>query len=458
MVFSSKPGLLPTPNSPEIHSTNMKDYIHRSYYPIPFQAVTIIENLPIKSSPTWELNVATKQIKFKVEWNLADNNTDHDIELFPKPVLNSLSTFNIEKPTWNTTFTGNKLSLKIEWKLIHADFARHNSDVINTSFTDPNSSNCPSMFSTPYNRSFLDSNTDSGYNSSKYSQSPKYINRNRSVNKAGFNNTTLHDNTSMNPSRLFNSPPKMLNRQDTYRPKPAESKESIKTSGNTGKSVNFSENNGNIKSSEIDNVVNIKPSLVSEHASADTSEINVNTANGKIETISTSTDDEELYSDPDYQPYDDFNPQNNSFGSIPKKLRFSNGYLSDDIDAEFMNLTGSCRLCHLKVPSYLAQLHVIECPKSDLDPVHEFYKKFATKLKTSVDKIQEYAKAHQSFRLQDDKIPIDTFKKKEQFKNFCMALDELEKLQTVNFFKKCELVPSSRVINILKYEQIPLDL
>ena len=74
MVFSSSnPGLLPTPNSPKIISKSMKDYIHPSFYPIPFQAVNIVESLNINCPPTWDLNVTSKNIKFKAEWDLSGN-------------------------------------------------------------------------------------------------------------------------------------------------------------------------------------------------------------------------------------------------------------------------------------------------------------------------------------------------------------------------------------------------
>ncbi len=67
MLFSSKAGLLPTPNSTKIHSKNPNDYIKTSNYPIPFQAVNIVESFNINCQPTWDISVASKLVKFRAE-------------------------------------------------------------------------------------------------------------------------------------------------------------------------------------------------------------------------------------------------------------------------------------------------------------------------------------------------------------------------------------------------------
>ncbi len=95
-----------------------------------------------------------------------------------------------------------------------------------------------------------------------------------------------------------------------------------------------------------------------------------------------SEDADELYYDSDYDPFSDFEPWINKFAGPPKNLRFStNNYLHDDIYAEGTNLIGECRLRNSQVPSYLAQLHVFECPKANKKIINTFATKFAKSLK-----------------------------------------------------------------------------
>ena len=58
-------GLLPTPNSPRLNSTNPNDFVKSSLFPLPYQAVHIIESLEINSPPTWLINVKKKQCQFQ---------------------------------------------------------------------------------------------------------------------------------------------------------------------------------------------------------------------------------------------------------------------------------------------------------------------------------------------------------------------------------------------------------
>ncbi len=163
---------------------------------------------------------------------------------------------------------------------------------------------------------------------------------------------------------------------------------------------------------------------------------------------------DELYSDNDYDPFNDFEPWINKFARPPKTLRFStNNYLHDDIYAEGMNLIGECRLCNSQVPSYLAQLHVLECPKASKKIINTFAKKFAKSLKLSKDTVYNIAKDHVAYKYADDKVPNKDFKTLDQFRNFCKALDTATDSQTKSFFEQCNL-PCSRDVNILKYEHL----
>ena len=171
-------------------------------------------------------------------------------------------------------------------------------------------------------------------------------------------------------------------------------------------------------------------------------------------TNSKSGDADELYSDSDYDPFSDFEPRINKFARPPKNLRFStHNYLHDDIYAEFMNLIGECRLCNSQVPSYLAQLHVFECPKANKKIINTFAKKFAKSLKLSKDTVCNIAKDHVAYKYTDNEVPNKDFKTLDQFRNFCKALDTATDSQTKSFFEQCNL-PCSRDVNILKYEHL----
>ena len=481
MVFSSNPGLLPTPNSPQVHSLNMNDFIQRSCYPIPYQAVTIIENFAINGPSTWDLNVAAKHIKFKAEWNLSDNSKADRVDMFPKPILNSLRTYNLDQPTWNTSYTSNKLSIKFEWKISQSLDNNTDQSFNNISPNSPNPhlkhpTNTPSSFSTPANSSFSRYNTDSGYKSSNasfYGQTPDSYRMPRNVNKP---NTQAK--TPFSPINLFQSPRKSFSKQDIYRPKSNKSanisnaadKPTISEKSNEiDKNINNTQNNvrghasDNIQASlSVDTALNQSNSvseLSCEHKSTvEFQSTNTGACRSTTSTSDTNTrtkvslvDSSDLYSDSDYEPYDDFDPRNNSFAKPPKSLSFDeNGYLRDDIDAEYMNLSGTCRLCGDQIPSYLTDLHVIECADSELDPVHEFTDQYTDKLYSECDIIINIMKDILSFEYNDSKVPNDTFKTKEQFYNFGSALDELCKSQANSFFDQCSL-PKSRTVNILKY-------
>ena len=455
MFYSPKAGLLPTPNTPQIHSPNPEDYVKCSYYPIPVQAVNIIESFNIRCQPTWDINVATKYVKFKAEWDLCGQvYTSVNVDVFPKSVLSSLATYNLDQPSWNTSFTGKKLCLKLEWKVSSQQSRINisNSPIYNQNSTDfafNSSTNSPSSFSTPYRRHNQSYQADSGYKSANrfdsHKESPIHSRRAYNENIANFPN-----NSPVPCTKLFNSPRKSVNRQDLYRPQSVDTVKIKAKASITPKSENTS---GNILSPKADQVNNSPQCNNNQHSLESIQQSHASDVKPDLSAIHEKSDEEELYSDPDYEPATDFNPSTNSFGLSPKKLSFSNGYLSDAIDAEFMNLNGTCRLCHDTIPSYLAQLHVIECPKSDLDPVEEFYKTCAADLQTNKEKIQTYVKDHLQYKFNDDQIPNDTFKNCEQFYNFCSNVDELEKSQTRRFFEKCG-TPPSKVTNILSYEHL----
>ena len=150
-------GLLPTPNSPRLNSTNPNDFVKPSLFPLPYQAVHIIESLEINSPPTWLINVKKNSVNFKIEWDVLGKSTSVT-SVFPKPVIHSLSTFDAHDPVWSTSLNNKKICLKIEWKIKDSSQS--------TSQLNPNS---PCYSSKPFASSPMTPhppNNDSGYYSS----------------------------------------------------------------------------------------------------------------------------------------------------------------------------------------------------------------------------------------------------------------------------------------------------
>ena len=198
-------GLLPTPNSPRLNSNNTSDFIKPSLFPLPYQATHIIESLEINASPTWLLNVTKDSINFKIEWDVVDKpNSNKPPVVFPKPVIQSLSTYNVHEPVWSTSLSNKKICLKIDWKFM-------NSNQPPSQLNPKSPVYSPTSFITPNKHSYTP-NMDSGYYPST---SPYLHNKSRVYTSSG--SPFPHTN-------LFHHPESSPNRQDIYitptKPKP----------------------------------------------------------------------------------------------------------------------------------------------------------------------------------------------------------------------------------------------
>ena len=374
--------------------------------------------------------------------------------------------YNIEYPTWNTSYSNNKLSLKLDWKLSQA---KNNTDSISpcvrsnlmgSGFHSPTKSFINnSMYSTPRNP-IKNSFNDSGYKSCTTQNNNKHFNA---------------QSASKFPStKLFSSPSKSPSKKDIYRPKmkkdpvnndiqvsnkeeknPVKDKVDIPMSSEIDNPVNHPDIHETMNCSKnqarvTDNESNIE---LSNTSSPIVSSTDISNKNSQVYTKQVSDSDDELYSDPDYNTHANFCPLTNSFAKQRKRIKISNGILSDNIDAEYMNLDGVCRLCNKHVPSYLAGRHVFECPRSDLNAVNDFCVQQAKKLKSKCKDILNVILEIQSVRLQDDKFPKTIFKNIKSYHKFAILVDKLEQSQTDTFFKEYGL-PTSRVVDILSYEHL----
>ena len=195
-------GLLPTPKVPQLKSPVMKDYIGKSYYPIPFQIANIVESCNVGEMASWNINVNAKNIKFNIDWNIG--NSANNGEIFPKSLVNTISTYNIEEPAWSTSFTNTKLSLKIEWKLIAKGQIISPDTIITPLKNTPARSNVPdlgysSFNSTPFSPTSTNRHNSSFPRSKLFPDSPvKHdVYRPNSLKK----HATIHDNKVASSSK-----------------------------------------------------------------------------------------------------------------------------------------------------------------------------------------------------------------------------------------------------------------
>jgi hypothetical protein len=91
-----------------------------------------------------------------------------------------------------------------------------------------------------------------------------------------------------------------------------------------------------------------------------------------------------------------------------------------------MNLPGLCRLCGTQVPSYLAELHVLECNEIQLDPVREFADHYAYLFNSNSNTIIDIMKNISAYKYNVSQIPNDIFKSDELFHEFNYELEHLK--------------------------------
>lgn len=186
----AKSGLLPTPNSPRMTSNNLDRFVKPSLFPLPYPAIHIIESLEINSSPSWLLNVTKTNINFKIEWDVIDKSElVNSVDIFPKPVIQSLSTYSVHDPVWSTSLNNKKICLKIDWK-----------------FMKPNQS--PSQLNPTPSTSFYPPSTDYGYSSA--TPSSRHQSRVYHSPQSPFPHTVLFPNPHFSPNRqdIYTSPTK----------------------------------------------------------------------------------------------------------------------------------------------------------------------------------------------------------------------------------------------------------
>ncbi|CAB4034136.1 Hypothetical predicted protein [Paramuricea clavata] len=327
--FSPKsPGLLPNPNSPIIKSSNMDNYIKSSHFPIPYQAVMVVESC-----------------SSIVDISSCDGTRSMSKDPFPKAVIKAISSYNLSQPSWSTSYSNKKLLLRVEWKI--------------TAPNDPKSDSksyaySPALnpLSTPFQSSSNASNTeDSGYKS--FDSNARY-----NVNKS-----RIYSNSPMQNTKLFRSPSNRSERHDVYRPKSSGTDNSQSPSNSKPKifpktaETPVESSHASICNQHID-------SHASGSIDANNSSAAAEDPNNRLPAIdlkSTNTDtlnDNSLIS------------ESTKVTSTPFKYEILKNSKDGDIhaalnpkcekhDASLMEIHGSCRRCNKVVASYESDDHFL---------------------------------------------------------------------------------------------------
>ena len=110
MVFSesfSTPNqslsILPTPQSLPIKDQHPKNYIGSSFYPLPYQAVLVLEGCSLQDLLSWDISISSKSIKVKIQWSSNLKSTKGCIhrEKIPNNLIESLCLHDLAQPLWS---------------------------------------------------------------------------------------------------------------------------------------------------------------------------------------------------------------------------------------------------------------------------------------------------------------------------------------------------------------------
>ena len=444
MVLPLRDGILPTPKSSKINSKDSTSFISPSTYPLPYEAVQIINSFNICEQPKWNISVGTKNIKLKMEWLTINTHMDKSTTFnFPATVLHSISLFNLDKPTWSSSFNGQEVLLNCDWKII-------------------NKNSTPSQFNTPsQSAATLYNSPDSGYHTGSPPTTYTPYTAQITPTKLKFSPTKRKKNDIFIPKtpKPSNSPP-----QTPHQPTPSSQKQPnlpiIKppTPSTTKKPQNppptpipstptIHPNPPTNKSQPTHNIPSTSqssPPLTSQPYPYKPSSSTTVVINPDAPTANQ-----------DYDPMRDFVPKYNKFAQPPRSIKiYDDGSLDESIRAEFMKINGRCRLCNEEIPSYLAMAHVYQCREFDDERIKDFCQKYALKLNTGEHTIYNYIILHASYLFQDNLIPNDIIKDISTYRSFTSDIDNLAETILPSFLTKCGYSPSI-TIKSLKHHGYP---
>lgn len=198
---SPSPGLLPTPSQPNGDNSNI--FVGRSYYPLPYPLVTILEGSKLSKLISWDISITTKILKLKLDWSTSPKDSDSSSfsKMLPNNIIQAIKIYEISQLSWSISANKNKLSIKIEWQISHAKPKESSLQprIPNVIFSPTNSPN----YYTPTPKIFKNS-TDSGFGSAN--------------SNSGLHSDSLNWRRSVNlPSNPnFDSPNQTTHHHDIY--------------------------------------------------------------------------------------------------------------------------------------------------------------------------------------------------------------------------------------------------
>ena len=452
------PGLLPTPIR-QSSQDNADPFVGRSYYPLPYPLLIILEGSQLSKLISWDISVSSKQAKLKLEWSTSSDASDYssNVAIFPEHILQALKLFNLAQPSWSISTAKSKLTTKVEWQISHSksNLPHPVSPNLNTSA----SSFEPHDFKTPLSQNFKNT-PDSGFQS---------LNSNRRLH-GDLVNWRRSVNLPPNPSFVS---PRWKNRcHDIFvASNPVKDKASTKVSKNSSSDLPNSDKPPSPVLAREVKYINVKPDTSQAQGKTpnqhDQNCCSKDSSTSVSNTISSSHSPakDDSFSNKDNpiadvslspNPWTDFPDPPNDFPKhfldAPNPLPIvGDGFLNPKTAAYFMNISGSCRLCGKTVSSYLIDHHLILCSGLDRQPLESFAK-FATKeFSLKKNKVVEASLLYTKFEMNDASVPNKYFKKVDRYRSFVLKLEDLSKKLSEAAFKKLKLSPKLETFNILKY-------
>ena len=457
------PGLLPTPTRQLIREKS-DPFVGRSYYPLPFPLITVLEGSKLTELISWDISVSSSHLKLKIEWSTSSKESDSSLssDIIPINILQAIQFYNLMQPSWSTSCAKSKLSTKIEWKISPSKLNQLGSNYLTPNAVS-SSTKIPNLYS-PSSQNIKNS-IDSGFGSS---------NSNSCIHGNSFN---WRRSINLPPNPSFESPRPKTNQHDIF--VPPNCKE-VKASNNLSKKspispsdpekftspsfaqdvkpVNKKPDNSNSQGktpniqnkSSTDNIVQTSTcqtpiSSATPFISDDSSSSQAQNKTSNVDVSSPTVSPDEFLVAPKGFP--------KKFLTTPNPLPVvGDGYLDPKVAACYMDIQGTCRLCGSSVKSYLVDLHLLNCSGLNRKPLDSFIKtsmkEFSLKKKQVVEASMLFAK----FELNEVTVPNKYFKNVDRYRSFAMKVENLTKLLTSEAFKKLNISPKLDTFNILKFQ------
>ena len=412
---SSSPGLLPTPCYDPTPDLQAGKYIESSLFPVPYQAVVILEGCPLIDLISWDLSASNKAVKVKLEWS-SDPKSSPNFKLhekLPTNLVKALCLYQLTRPSWSMTSSSSKTTRHFEWSISSA-ISPKSSNISSTTNKNlsPFSSDSPKTPHQPEKMKFF----DSGYQSNKSTVG---------CYDSKFENWRLKSSPVSNP-KFSPSPNKKVH--DVFKPSNKSSKafkknNSSKTVGNSSSKV----------SSELINSVSTlatTKSLCESHITKETDqhdESSVKCSQPEINSSKSSSQEDILTP----------NLDNYHCKPVSSPIPIDDTSLVHwTFDMSEFNATGRCRLCHHKVSSPFVDLHLTKCSKiPDRDMLlSSFLDETSVYFNFDRDTIKDLMVKCYTSQFTESDVPNELFKDKETFYSFFSELENLADLLSEKVF------------------------